>query len=38
MWIPFLLLFGMPGYFWLGIAATTLAVVYHYLSARFYLK
>jgi hypothetical protein len=38
MWIPFLLLFGMPGYFWLGIAATMLAVVYHYLSARFYLK
>ena len=38
MWIPFLLLFGMPGYFWLWLAATTLAVVYHFLSARYYLK
>ncbi|HEY9663843.1 MAG TPA: hypothetical protein V6C65_35795, partial [Allocoleopsis sp.] len=38
MWIPFLLLFGIPAYFSLGIAATTLAVVYHYLSARLYLK
>lgn len=34
MWFPFLLAFAVHDTFWLGISATMLAAVYHYLTAR----
>jgi ABC-type nitrate/sulfonate/bicarbonate transport system permease component len=37
MWIPFLVVFAAPYSFQLGIAATLLAAIYHYLTARSFL-
>jgi len=37
MWIPFLVVFAVHDTFWLGIAATALAGLYHYLMPRTYL-
>lgn len=38
MWFPFLVLFAAPYTFQLGIAATSLASIYHYLTARSFLE
>ena len=38
MWFPFLVVFAAPDTFTLGITAATLAAIYYYLTARFFLE